>query len=47
MPEKTPPVICKSIFKDGKNTPSRESFTRVWINLINRMEKSRRDLTGV
>ena len=34
-------TICKSVFKSGESTNKRE-FTRAWIELINRLEKSKR-----
>lgn len=33
--------ICKSVFKGGKNTISKEQFTKAWIELINRIEKGK------
>jgi hypothetical protein len=33
-------VMCKSFFKRGENTNKRE-FTRAWMELINRLEKSK------
>ncbi len=32
--------ICKSVFKNGSNTISKTRFTEIWIDLINRLEKS-------
>ena len=37
---KTDKMICKSIFKSGENTTSIQ-FTKKWIELINRLEKSK------
>ncbi len=37
---KTDKTICKSIFKSGENTTSIQ-FTKKWIELINRLEKSK------
>lgn len=34
-------ILCKSVFKSGENTTSREQFTKKWIELINRMEKNK------
>lgn len=31
----------KSVFKSGKNTISKEQFTRKWIEMINRIEKDK------
>lgn len=33
-------VMCKSFFKSGEKTNKRE-FTRAWVELINRLEKSK------
>ncbi len=35
-------TICKSVFKSGENTTSKEEYTKKWIELINRIEKSKR-----
>lgn len=32
--------ICKSIFKSGKNI-TKDHFTKIWIELINKLEKSK------
>ncbi|WP_371375234.1 hypothetical protein [Sporomusa aerivorans] len=32
-------VICKNIFKSGKNIKA--TFTRLWIELINQFEKNK------
>lgn len=32
---------CRSIFKDGKTTPSREAFTKKWIEMVNQIEKAK------
>lgn len=34
-------TICKSVFKSGENTTSKTKFTKKWIELINRLEKSK------
>lgn len=34
-------TICKSVFKSGENTTSKPQFTKKWIELINRLEKSK------
>lgn len=31
--------LVKSIFKNGKSTTSTEEFTKMWIDLINKLEK--------
>ena len=33
-------TMCKSVFKNGECTNKRE-FTRAWVELINRLEKSK------
>ena len=38
---KTDKTICKSVFKSGENTTSKIQFTKKWIELINRLEKSK------
>lgn len=38
---KTDKTICKSIFKNGKNTTSKNQFTQKWIELINKLEKNK------
>lgn len=42
MPKADPSIICKNIFKDGKNTTSKDKFTRAWIGLINQLEKRKK-----
>ena len=32
----------KSVFKSGENTTSKEVFTRMWIEVINKLERSKR-----
>lgn len=34
---------CKSVFRSGDNTMTKERFTRVWIALINSIEKGKRN----
>ncbi len=34
-----PEAICRSVFKNGST--SKERFTELWIELINRLEKSK------
>lgn len=36
-----PAAICKNVFKSGENTTSKSEFTKKWIELINRSEKSK------
>lgn len=33
-------TLCRSVFKSGENTTNKVQFTKAWINLINRLEKS-------
>ncbi len=32
--------ICRSVFKNGKNTISKREFTKKWIELISALEKA-------
>lgn len=32
---------CKNIFRDGKDSPSPERYTQIWIALINQMERNK------
>lgn len=36
-----PQATCKSVFKSGENTTSKSQFTKMWIELINRLEKNK------
>ena len=36
-----PNTVCKSVFKSGENTTTRDEFTKKWIELINRLERSK------
>ncbi len=38
--KKTDKTICKSVFKSGENTTTKIQFTKKWIELINRLEKT-------
>lgn len=33
-------VFCKSVFKTGETTSSKEVFTKIWIELINQLERN-------
>ena len=33
-------TICTSVFQNGKTEPDVARFTRIWIDLINKMEQS-------
>ena len=35
------PTNCINAFKKGNSPPSREEYTRLWIHLINQMEKNK------
>lgn len=39
--------VCKSYFKSGGNSTSVQSYTSVWIQLINQLERSKKILFGV
>lgn len=32
---------CRNVFKNGESAPSREAYTRKWIELINKLEKDK------
>ena len=38
--KKTDKTICKNVFKSGENTTTKIQFTKKWIELINRLEKT-------
>lgn len=33
--------LVKSVFKSGESTTSKEAFTKMWIELINKLERSK------
>lgn len=37
---------CKSIFKSGENKLTPEYYTRIWIALINQVERNKQLLAG-
>lgn len=37
-------TACKSVFKSGETTTSKSEITKMWIELINRLEKNK-DIT--
>lgn len=39
--KETQNALCKSVFKDGKNTVTKSIFTKKWIELINTLEKEK------
>ena len=44
--EKRDNSICKSIFRDGKLTPTKEEYTAIWVMIINRLEKNKNFVEG-
>ncbi len=34
-------TVCKSVFKSGESTISKNQFTKKWIELINMLEKNK------
>lgn len=36
-------TICKSVFKSGENTISTKQFTQIWIEMINKIEKGKKN----
>lgn len=37
----TKPTICRSVFKSGENTTTKTQFTKMWAELINKIERSK------
>lgn len=35
------PTLCRSIFKNAENALTPEHYTKIWIQLINQLEKSK------
>ena len=33
--------ICKSVFKSGESTTSKSEFTKMWIEMINKIERDK------
>lgn len=33
--------LVKSVFKSGENTTSKEVFTKMWIEMVNKLERSK------
>lgn len=44
MTETKSEILCKNIFKENKNTTSKDKFTRAWIDLINQIEQSKKSV---
>lgn len=36
-----PAIVCKSVFKSGENITTEREFTKMWILLINTLEKGK------
>ena len=34
-------ILCRSVFKSGESTTSKKQFTKMWIELINKIEKNK------
>lgn len=34
-------TLCRSVFKSGESTTSKNQFTKKWIEMINRIEKNK------
>ena len=34
-------ILCRSVFKSGESTTSKNQFTKMWIELINKIEKNK------
>ena len=32
---------CKNVYKNGKEGLSKEKYTRLWVEIVNRMEKNK------
>jgi hypothetical protein len=41
LTQKEQRLSCISVFKNGENTTSKTEFTRKWIELITKLEKSK------
>ncbi len=36
-----PQTVCRSVFKNGESTTSKNQLTKKWIELINKIEKNK------
>ena len=36
-----PTIVCRSVFKSGESTTTESEFTKMWILLINTLEKGK------
>ncbi len=41
MAENETTTVCRSVFKSGGSTTTKEAFTKKWIELINTLEKGK------
>lgn len=37
-------IMCVSVFKSGENTTTKSQFTKVWVDLINKIEKGKSNI---
>ncbi len=37
-------LLCVSVFKSGESTVTKEQFTKAWVDLINKIEKSKESI---
>lgn len=42
MPGSKPKIVCRSVFRDGRSTVTKDQYTQMWIDLINRKEAGKR-----
>lgn len=43
MPGSKPKIVCRSVFKGGRSTVTKDQYTQMWIDLINRKEAGKRE----
>lgn len=41
MDQSTQAPLCKSVFRGGEQAPSPQRFTQAWVEMVNRIEKSK------
>lgn len=39
-------TTCKNVFKGGNTKPASENYTKLWIALINQIERNKQVLAG-
>ncbi len=39
-------VVCRSVFISGENTTTKNQLTKKWIELVNQLEKNKKNTTG-